>query len=126
MARIASAHSDRVPSDVGGRPVTHSAWNPRTLRYDYYRAPAHLLRSGVIAPPARLPLGGALGIAPEDAARPLPAGARPVGSGPSARGMIASPRGGAALGSILPSGDLFTWAVVLGGLYLAFRHSKAT
>jgi hypothetical protein len=46
------------------------------------------LRDGVIAKPPRMPRSR-LGVAPEDAERPLPIGATKVGSGEVARGQIA-------------------------------------
>jgi hypothetical protein len=65
---------------VGGEGVDYSIWNPKTLTYDYYRAPT-ALREGVIAPKPKLGSGGRLGLAPEQAARALPAGAVKAGGG---------------------------------------------
>lgn len=71
--------------------ITHSTWNRRTLRWDYWHAPMKL-REGVMAPSPKLPKTR-MGITPEQAARALPMGARHVGSGDLARGMVAEPLG---------------------------------
>jgi hypothetical protein len=75
--------------------MTHSVWNQGANRYDYYETgktrneynegvPRHLH-------PTRL------GMSPEQAAWPLPSGAKYVGSGIEARGRISS-RNGMTLG----------------------------
>lgn len=78
--------------------TTYSVWNYATRRYDYYVAPGG---SGTHAgsPPVRS--SSSLGAAPEQAAWPLPAGAKPVGSGALPKGRIAVKTvGGIALAGV--------------------------
>ncbi len=86
----------------------YSVWNDPHKRWDYYEAMGHL--KGGFAPKPRIPTGNRLGVAPDDAARPLPAGAKLVGSGQLARGMIASRK--SALGFFgFDTGTLMRFAV---------------
>lgn len=56
--------------------------------YDYYQDNKNL---GVGAtPPKKRLLGGNLGVAPEQAALSLPSGAKKIGSGDAAKGVIAT------------------------------------
>lgn len=65
-----------------------SVWNYGNRAYDYYESGQ---RSGTHAPtPPRARGATSLGATPEQAAWPLPAGARLVGSGPEPRGRIAT------------------------------------
>ena len=77
--------------------ITYSVWNYGTQRYDYYAAPGdHPTHAG--APPSR---GSTrLGASPEQAAWPLPAGAKKIGSGDFAKGRIASTSAGGGLGGV--------------------------
>jgi hypothetical protein len=97
--------------------MTYSVWNQGANRYDYYEAggarreyneetPKHLRHAR-------------LGASPEQAAWPLPAGARRVGSGSIARGRIAS----RALGAF---DDTSLTKIVLLGLaaFLAWKYVK--
>ncbi len=61
------------------------------MRYDYYRGPREL-RAGVFAPASAAVSTSPLGITPEQALRPLPAGTTPAGAGPFPRGLLARPR----------------------------------
>lgn len=71
-------------------PRLYSKWNYSTKEYDYYQAQGDL-RAGVFAEDAPRRLTTSLGLSPEEAARDLPLGARRVGSGKVAQGMVASP-----------------------------------
>lgn len=74
---------------VSDNAVTHSVWNPRTLRWDYYRAMGGAkLRYGIFAPTAQVP-ADSIGTPIDQAARPLPLGAAKVGDGEVARGLVA-------------------------------------
>jgi hypothetical protein len=98
-----------------GHDVDYSTWNPRTLNWDYWRAMGDTgLRAGVIAKPPRLSTRK-LGLAPEEATRRLPAGAKRIGSGDVARGQVA----GTGLGAV-GSGIHPLW--LLGGAYLVYRY----
>ena len=106
---------------VGGGGVDYSVWNDKTLQYDYYRAQgATPLRAGVIAPTPRIPRGTDIGVAPEDAARPLPVGAMRVGAGPHARGMVAARNGGSPLGQV--DGGLVNAGLLLVSAYLVYKY----
>jgi hypothetical protein len=71
--------------------MRYSVWEGK--QYSYYEAPGEL-DDGVFAPPARVRSYSRIGIAPDDAARPLPASARLVGRGPVAQGLIATRNAG--------------------------------
>lgn len=67
--------------------MKYSVWNNGTREYDYFSAPGVAdIHAG--APPRVH--GSALGATPEQAAWPLPAGARRTGSGEMPQGRIAS------------------------------------
>lgn len=98
-----------------GHGVDYSTWNPRTLRWDYWRTLGGAkLRAGVIAPAPRLS-HRQLGVAPEQAARKLPSGARKVGTGDVARGQVASHQ---AMGIDDDARNLLLFA---GAAYLMYR-----
>lgn len=65
-----------------------SVWNYATHSYDYYEGRGNGKTHAGTPPKARG--AAALGATPEQAAWPLPAGARHVGSGTSPQGQIAS------------------------------------
>lgn len=98
--------------------MTYSVWNPAAMVFDYYESPG-ALRDGVFAPPAPLAGGHSLGLAPDEAARSLPVGAKHVGSGPYAKGLIASRN---PLGGLLDGPG----KLLLGGLavWLIWSHVK--
>jgi len=79
--------------------MLYSVWNTGARRYDYYQAVGSL-RDGVFAPKASLPSGGKLGVAADRAGRPLPGGAKLVGHGDHAQGVIATRNPGLALGMV--------------------------
>jgi hypothetical protein len=104
-----------------GHGVSYSTWNPATAQWDYWTAMGGPnLRGGVIAPAPRL-RNGRLGIAPEDAARPLPMTAVKVGSGPIARGLVAH-RGMGAMGAF--DVDPMLLAIYATAAYFAYRWWK--
>lgn len=72
--------------------MLYSVWNPSALNYDYYQAVGGL-KDGFATPP-KLTSGHELGLTPEQATRPLPAGSVKVGSGDRAMGLIATTSGG--------------------------------
>ena len=101
--------------------VTHSVWNPRTLRWDYYRALGGAnLRYGVFAPSPHVPTQS-IGTPIDKAARPLPLGASKVGSGDIARGLVA---GRTTLAGIVDSyaGKAALGALAALGLYSLWRN----
>lgn len=96
--------------------MTYSVWNPTTATYDYYEAPA---RAADAAPPAPYIRGDKIGASPEQAAWPLPGGARKVGKGPLPRGMIAKTGSGlSGLGFLPDFGSLNLVVLAVGGFFL--------
>jgi hypothetical protein len=99
---------------------TFSVWNPDLLGFDYFEGNAEL-REGVIAPVPKLPSGGKLGLIPEQAAMRLPSGARRIGSGDLARGLIATRNGrNSAMGDFLgvDFNTAIKGAILVGGAWL--------
>lgn len=108
---------------VGGNGVDYSVWNSGSLQYDYYRSVGGAsLRAGVIAPPPRISRGTAIGVAPEDAARPLPFGSRRIGSGPTARGLIATTAGESPMGQFGLDDGLVRAGLLIGSAYLLYKY----
>ena len=71
-------------------PDVYSVWNWEKGQYDYYSGNrSHGYRSTVGYPASRAQQG--LGEVPERSVQPLPAGVRYIGSGTTARGMVAAP-----------------------------------
>jgi hypothetical protein len=91
---------------------THSAWNWRTGQYDYYHSPRAYGYGDTVNHRRAAGMGG-LGESPEDSAHNLPLGARRVGSGHQAMGMVVT-------SGML--GDLSLWALLaacaIGAYYL--------
>lgn len=78
--------------------MRYSVWDYQKKQYDHYVAPGSL-RDGVFAPHPNYGHSHRLGLSPDSAARRLPSGAKYIGSGPRAAGLIAS-RGGTALSGL--------------------------
>ncbi len=79
--------------------MIYSVWSHANRRYDYFQTPT---RTEDTNAPKPSHLGhDTLGLAPEEAAWPLPSGAKFIGSGKYPKGMIASKSsGGLGLGLI--------------------------
>jgi hypothetical protein len=105
--------------------MLYSVMNTKSRQYDYYETGE--AESSWHAPPApRARAATALGAVPEDAAWPLPSGARRVGSGEMARGRIATRRGTPigmpGLGAIEPALEVAaTAAAMIAGLALLVK-----
>lgn len=97
--------------------ITYSVWNPTRGGFDYYEGAGHL-RDGVIAPQPKHLSRSRLGLTPEEAARPLPAGATKIGEGPLPKGLIANRKSGVALGAFGLGGDPMDLAFLGFGVYL--------
>jgi len=101
--------------------MIYSRWRPAKGGYDYYDASDKDIPMGNDLPKPSLPLGTDIGVASVDAGRVIPAGARYVGSGPDACGLIA-PQKTSALGavkSLIPTSYMLIAAGVVGGWFLA-------
>lgn len=101
--------------------MTYSVYNYQTKKYDYFWSPESV-RAHAPKPPT--PSGvGALGSTPDQAAWPLPYGAKKIGSGDNPRGRIATSKGAMqTLGLGEFSFDNSTNLIAMGGLgYLVWR-----
>lgn len=94
--------------------MIYSRWRPDTGGYDYFQT-SDRWGLGDDLPTPRL-RAGKLGVASTSAGRPIPRGARRIGSGPLAKGVIApmDTRGLAMSGVNVSLGGIGTF--VLGGL----------
>jgi hypothetical protein len=93
--------------------MIYSVWNQTTRQYDYYRS-RNTQHTANTPKPTHLK-HRKMGATVNQAAWPLPAGAVRVGSGPYAKGRIASLSRGGAMGAF----DLDTNFVMIAGLGLA-------
>jgi len=100
--------------------MRYSVWDPHKRVYDYYEATGKL-SGGMFAPTPRLPRGHKLGITPDEAAYPLPAGATLVGKGNLPVGLIAS-RNPRALSGIEPGNKMMTAAALLASAFLIWKY----
>lgn len=98
--------------------MTYSVYNYATKAYDYYFAPTKATAHAPKPPSAAG--ASSLGATPEQAAWPLPAGARRIGAGPNPRGRIAVQKD--VLDSLSGTFDSTTNVVAAAGLgYLVWR-----
>lgn len=99
--------------------MTYSVWNHADRVYDYYRTAK---RSAASSSPHPSHLrASTAGVAPSDAAWPLPAHAKRVGRGTSAKGFIASHRrtGLGALPFDVTGPNLIVFGIIA---FLAYQH----
>jgi hypothetical protein len=105
-----------------------SVWDQAARRYDYYQVNGNQLRAGVIAQDPNHLRGKTsrdLGIAADRAARPLPAGATKIGSGETARGLIAQRGGNGALAGVFDSQpSVLKIGLLAGAGYLLWRYIR--
>lgn len=99
--------------------MIYSRWRPETGVYDYYEVSGGL-PLGNDLPTPRLYGGTSLGVASVTAGRKLPLGARHVGSGPDAKGMIVPVAGSGGLGALSLSVGFGEIAMVAGGALLGW------
>jgi hypothetical protein len=79
--------------------MIYSKWKPSKGGYDYFKANDKDVPLGDDLPTPVLPAGTAIGVASTEAGRAIPSGAKHVGSGEQAIGLI-SPIEKSVLGSI--------------------------
>lgn len=96
--------------------MIYSVWNQGRRAYDYFEDD-RLEKSANVPPPAHL-TNRALGSTVEQASWPLPAGARPIGSGLHAVGRVAIAGGRAALGDLAEPGLVKAGLLLLAGALL--------
>lgn len=80
--------------------MTYSVWNTQTEKYDYYEAPANIDQLPV-PEHLRKAWTSKIGTTADDAGWTLPAEARYIGSGPSAKGMISQGSDDAILAKLI-------------------------
>lgn len=98
--------------------MEYSVYNYGTKQYDYYWAPTNV-KAHAPKPPTAHGVSS-LGATPEQAAWPLPAGAKRTGSGPNPRGRISATKtSGEALSGMF---DDSTNLLAIGGVaFLVWR-----
>lgn len=96
--------------------MIYSVWVPEERGYNYYSV-GEAIEDDTPAPSVR---GSTkIGCAPGEATWLLPAGARPIGSGPRARGVVVHP---ASLGGLdLAGGGPLKWVLYAGLAYVAYK-----
>jgi hypothetical protein len=100
--------------------MIYSVWDAGSRSYDYFQTAA----ATPTAPPEPTHLRSkALGLAPEDAAWPLPADAQWIGRGAQAKGKVASRRSGGALGDFA-SGNALPMVGLALAAYLLWRSQR--
>jgi hypothetical protein len=103
--------------------MTYSVWDPISGTYQYYQTPQDGKLEHDVPKARHLSTSSKVGITPEQAAWPLPANAKRIGTGKTAKGMIAQKPGGLAMGDTLIGGiGVGTFAIVGVLLYFAFRR----
>lgn len=101
--------------------MLYSVWNQGAGLFDYFEAPG--VEAKVNVPKPSHLRSRTLGSTPKQAAWPLPAGARKVGSGEYARGRVAS-TGGSDLGSLAMDHNLLMIAMLGLSAVLLWRYYK--
>ena len=101
--------------------MLYSVLNRNTRQYDYYQTPE--ADPWHAPPPPRAKSPSALGAVPEEAAWPLPASARHIGTGECAQGRIATKRAALpGMGDIEPALEVAaTAAAMVAGLALLVK-----
>lgn len=104
--------------------VIYSVYNYGTHGYDYFETVSDNVTHAPVPPKAKDP--SSLGATADQAAWPLPSGARKVGSGPVARGRIASSARSVGLGGVGDLMDFNALDVVVAGvaLWLMLKPKK--
>jgi hypothetical protein len=94
--------------------MIYSRWRPDTGGYDYFESPERYALADDLPTPSVFG-GSAIGVSSLACGRKIPMGARPAGSGASAKGVIApvSRAGLSGVGQTLLSAPTWLWA--LGG-----------
>jgi hypothetical protein len=107
--------------------MIYSCFNASTGLYDYFETPEKKALNADLPVPQLGAPDNKIGIPSIDAGRPLPAGARPVGHGWHARGMVANckKRGVSGLGEVsLDAGTLMPLMFILGAVALAWSFKE--
>lgn len=99
--------------------MIYSRWRPETGGYDYYEAGPGVPLGNDLPKPS-LGIGSAIGVSSVDIGRKMPLGARPVGSGKEARGMVTPVSGTSSLGALALSIGFGEIAMVVGGALLGW------
>jgi len=99
--------------------VIYSRWRPETGGYDYFEAGPGIPLGNDLPKPS-LGIGSSIGVASVDIGRKMPLGAKHVGSGPVAKGMVTPVAGTSSLGALALSIGFGEIAMVVGGALLGW------
>jgi hypothetical protein len=102
--------------------MIYSVWNQGRGVYDYYQTPE--VQESANAPRPRHLKQTQLGMTPEQAGWPLPAGATKIGSGEFARGRVASRSSSSSLGGVEDLFDIRVAALAFSGWLLWRAHKR--
>jgi hypothetical protein len=91
--------------------MIYSRWRPATGGYDYYETSEQVPLANDLPIP-RLNVTSPIGVASTEAGRQIPSGAKHVGSGPFAKGLIA-PLDRSRLGVVSSIEDVFSRPILL-------------
>jgi len=100
--------------------MIYSVWDHGERRYSYYKTPVKET-SAHAAKPKHLAKSGKLGTSPEDAAWPLPSGARLVGHGKYPKGQIATTSQKSLAGCVGVDRQFFKTALIAAIGYAVWR-----
>ncbi len=90
--------------------MLYSCFNPTTGLYAYFETPEGIAVNSDLPTPRLPAVTGKIGVPAIEAGRPMPSGAKPVGQGWHARGIIVQCGGGGVSGLGLPTADeAWTW-----------------
>jgi len=111
--------------------VNYSCFDPRSGLYDYYADNVQLPINADLPVPQLPQAAWKIGVPSIDAGRPLPPGARPVGRGWHARGIVVScGRGSPGLGAMPTAASAVDWVKdggwkwLLGGALVVWVVTK--
>ena len=111
--------------------MNYSCFDQKSGLYDYYADATELAINADLPVPQLPSVAGKIGVPSIDAGRPLPAGARPVGRGWHARGIVVScGRGSQGLGAVPSVSGAIDWVTaggwkwILGGAAIVWFVSQ--
>lgn len=94
--------------------MIYSRWRPAYGGYDYFEAKEYDIPLGNDLPVPSLPRGTDIGVASIDAGRSIPSGARHVGTGDLAKGLVAPAAQSSALQGVFTSVPTSYWYAAVG------------
>jgi hypothetical protein len=101
--------------------MIYSIFIPERGEYDYFESQEQMPINADLPVPTLPAIAGEIGVPAIEAGRPLPSGAKPIGRGWHARGIIARRTNGFGAFSLNPSG---AWMFVVAGAIAAYFWYK--